>query len=82
MVKSHDLIHSDAVDKGTRNDNDARKIVTDKTITNYISTIPRVVERSTEFITVSQRVKERLATEICSVGRLASQLMLDKHILI
>lgn len=59
LVKSHEVIHSDAVDRGTRNDDDKRQIVNDKTITNFISSIPDVVERSAEFITAARERETR-----------------------
>ena len=59
LVKSHDLINSDAVDKGTRNDDETRQIVHDKTITNFISSIPDVVERSTDYITAVREKETR-----------------------
>ena len=59
LVKSHEVIHSDAVDRGTRNDDDKHQIVNDKTITNFISSIPGVVERSAEFITAARERETR-----------------------
>ena len=65
MVKSHDLIHSDAVDKGTRNDDNTRQIVNDRTITNFISSIPEVVERSIEYITAARESETRDSLAAC-----------------
>ena len=59
LVKTHDLIHRDAVDRGTRNDDDTRQIVSDKTITNFVSSIPDVVERSAESITAARERETR-----------------------
>ena len=38
---------------------DTRQIVNDKTITNFISSIPGVVERSAEFITAARERETR-----------------------
>jgi len=70
LVKSHDLINSDAVDKGTRNDDETRQIVHDKTITNFISSIPDVVERSTDYITAVREKETRDWRNMCQLGGL------------
>ena len=59
LVKSHDLIHSDAVDRGTRNHDDTRQIVSNKTINNFVSSIPDVVERTVEYITAARERETR-----------------------
>ena len=70
LFESHDLINSDAVDKGTRNDDETRQIVHDKTITNFISSIPDVVERSTEYITPRRERETRDWRNMCQLGGL------------